>query len=153
MRVDFYQLGTVALEQVIAKLAEKLLGEEERLLVVAADDAQVARLERVLWEHGGATSFLPHGTAGGSEDSRQPVLLSTSPDAANRARNLLIADGHWREAALAFHRAFYVFGTDTLEEARATWRSLGGRDGIERHYWANEDGRWVEKAAAARPAA
>ncbi len=149
MRVDFYQLGAVPLEQVIASLSEKLLGQGERLLVVGSDDAQLARLDRLLWDQG-PTSFLPHGSAGGSEDARQPILLSTTPDAANRARNLLIADGSWREAALAFDRAFHLFDAETVEEARDAWRSLASRTDVERHYWANEDGRWVEKSAAAK---
>lgn len=151
MRADFYQLGSASLEQVLASLAEKLLKEGERLLVVSADNAQLARLDRLLWDHG-STSFLPHGISGESDDSRQPVLLSTDADAANRARNLLIADGKWREAALAFDRAFFLFGEDALEEAREAWRSLAGRDGVERHYWANENGRWVEKSSSRRPA-
>ena len=75
------------------------------------------------------------------------VLLSTNADASNGARNLLIADGRWREAALAFDRAFHLFDSQTLEDAREAWRSLAGRDGVERHYWANESGRWVEKAS------
>lgn len=149
VRVDFYQLGAVALEQVIASLSEKLLARDERLVVVAEDQALLARLDRLLWDHGPA-SFIPHGIAGGAEDSRQPVLLSTSPDAANRARNLLIADGIWREAALGFHRAFYLFGSDTLDVARSSWRSLAATDEAECHYWANEGGRWVEKASNAR---
>ena len=147
MRVDFYQLGAIPLEQVIASLAEKLLGQGERLLVVSGDDAQLARLDRVLWDQG-AASFLPHAIAGDSEDARQPVLLSADAEAANRARNLLIADGNWREAALSFDRAFYLFDQDTLEEARDAWRSLVGRDQVERHYWANEDGRWTEKSSS-----
>jgi DNA polymerase-3 subunit chi len=114
--------------------------------VVAEDGAQLGRLDRALWEQGPA-SFLPHAISGGSEDSRQPILLSTSPDAANRARNLLIADGKWRESALAFHRAFYLFGEETVEEAREAWRSLASRSEAERHYWANENGRWVEKSS------
>ena len=146
MRVDFYQLGAIPLEQVIASLAEKLLSSGERLLVVADDQAQVARLDRVLWDQG-SISFLPHGVEGGGEDSRQPILLSANPDAANRARNLLIADSRWREAARAFDRAFYVFDSATLQEAREAWRTLAERDGVERHYWANEDGRWTEKAS------
>lgn len=146
MRVDFYQLGAIPLEQVIAALSEKLLSNGERLLVVADDQAQLARLDRVLWDQGSA-SFLPHGVEGGAEDSRQPILLSANPDAANRARNLLIADGRWREAALAFDRAFYLFDSGTLQEAREAWRTLAARDGVERHYWANEDGRWTEKAS------
>jgi DNA polymerase-3 subunit chi len=151
VRVDFYQLGAVPLEEVIASIAERLLRQDERLLVVSGDNAQLARLDRILWDHG-AASFLPHGLAGESDDSRQPILLSADADAANRARNLLIADGIWREAALVFDRAFYLFGADTVEEARDAWRSLGGRDSIERHYWANEDGRWREKATVRLPA-
>ena len=147
MRVDFYQLAGMPLEQVIVSLAEKLLAQDERLLVVAEDEALLARLDRALWDQGPA-SFLPHGIAGGSEDSRQPVLLSTSPDASNRARNLLIADGNWREAALGFHRAFYLFDAATLDEARSAWRSVAAREDDEAHYWAHEGGRWVEKASS-----
>ena len=149
MRVDFYQLGTAPLEQVIATLGEKLLGQGERLLVVADDEALLARLDRTLWDQG-PTSFIPHGVAGGVDDSRQPILLSTSPDPANRARNLLVADGVWRDAALSFHRTFYVFDSNGLEQARSAWRSLADREGVERHYWAHEGGRWVEKASSAR---
>jgi DNA polymerase-3 subunit chi len=149
VRVDFYQLGAIPNEQVIGAISEKLLQGGERLLVLSDDEGQLARLDRMLWDQG-PSSFLPHGAAGGSEDSRQPVLLSTSPDAANRARNLLIAHGKWREAALAFDRAFYLFEADTLEDAREAWRSLLGLEEVERHYWANEDGRWVEKAATSR---
>ena len=147
MRVDFYQLGAAPLEQVIASLAEKLLEQGERLVIVADEEAPLARLDRVIWDQG-AASFIPHGLAGGAEDSRQPILLSTTPDASNRARNLLIADGKWRESALAFQRAFYLFDSDTLDEARSAWRSLAGRDQVERPYWANETGRWIEKSAS-----
>lgn len=152
MRVDFYQLGGRPPEQVIASLAEKLLAGGGRLLVVADDEAQLARLDRTLWDQEPA-SFIPHAVSGGSDDSRQPVLLSINPDAANRARNLLIADGRWRDAALAFDRAFYLFDADTLEDARSAWRTLGGRDNVEKHYWADENGRWREKAGDASQSA
>jgi DNA polymerase-3 subunit chi len=145
MQLDFYQLGGSAAEQVIASIAEKLVAQEGRLLIVADDEQFLARLDRMLWDQG-ATSFLPHGIAGGSDDSRQPVLLSTSPDAPNLARNLLIADGVWREAALAYDRAFYLFDDATLEGARLAWKLLAGRDSVERRYWAREGGKWVKKA-------
>ena len=145
MLVDFYQLGSTPVEQVIATLAGKLLAEEQRLLVVAADEAFLARLDRQLWDQG-PMSFLPHGLAGGSEDSRQPILLSTTPDAPNLARNMLIADGEWREAALAYDRAFFLFDSVSLESARLAWKLLAGREGVERRYWAQEDGKWVQKA-------
>jgi DNA polymerase III subunit chi len=149
VRVDFYQLGASPVEKVVASLGEKLLRSGERLLVVADDDARLARLDRMLWDMG-ETAFLPHGVAGGPADSRQPILLSKSLDSANRASNILIADGHWRDSALAFARAFYLFDTDRREDARGAWRSLAGRDEVERHYFAQEDGRWTEKAADSR---
>jgi DNA polymerase-3 subunit chi len=144
VRVDFYQLGGAPVEQVVAKLAQKLLDGGERLLVVASDEAFLARLDRLLWDTGGL-SFLPHGLAGRAEDSRQPILLSTTAEPANLARNLLIADGEWREAALNFQRAFYLFDTDTIRAAREAWKHLSGK-GVEPHYWVQDNGRWTEKA-------
>jgi len=145
MQVDFYQLAGTPSEQIIASIAEKVLDADGRLLIVADDEAYLAKLDRILWDRG-AGSFLPHGLAGGSDDSRQPILLSTSPDAPNQARNMLIADGAWREAALTYDRSFYLFDDATLEGARLAWKLLSGRDGIERRYWAQEAGKWVKKA-------
>ena len=145
MRVDFYQLGDQPPEAVIAALAAKVVAADERLLVVAEDESWLARLDRLLWTEGG-DSFLPHGLAGGVDDARQPVLLSTSEDAPNTARNMLIADGQWRESALSFDRAFYLFGGESLDGARLAWKLLSGREGVERRYWANEGGKWLHKA-------
>ena len=145
MQVDFYQLGTSAPEQVIAGIAEKVLAGDGRLLVLAEDEALLARLDRMLWD-AGPTSFLPHALAGGPDDARQPVLLSTSPDAPNEARNMLIADGQWRDAALTYDRSFYLFDAGSLEGARLAWKLLAGREAVERRYWAQEGGRWKQQA-------
>ena len=146
MQVDLYQLGRTPLEQVTYSIAQKLLSEGKTLLIVAADEGLLSKLDRMLWDHG-ATSFLPHGPSGGSDDARQPVLLSTSTDAPNLARNILIADGEWREAALTFDRAFHLFDAATLESARLAWKLLAGRESVERRYWAqDDDGRWVQKS-------
>jgi DNA polymerase-3 subunit chi len=145
VQVDFYQLAGTAPEQVIASIAEKVLAGEGRLLIVAEQEPFLARLDRLLWDSG-PTSFLPHGVAGGADDARQPILLSTSPDAPNNARNMLIADGQWRDAALSYDRSFYLFDSSTLEGARLAWKSLAGREGVERRYWAQVDGRWKQQA-------
>ena len=145
MQVDFYQLGATPAEQVIASIAEKLLAADARLLIVAEDEAFLARLDRMLWNNG-AVGFLPHGIAGGAEDARQPILLSTSADAPNNARNMLIADGQWRDAALTYDRSFYLFDSASLEGARLAWKLLAGREGVERRYWAQQDGKWVQKS-------
>jgi DNA polymerase-3 subunit chi len=145
MLVDFYQLGSISAEQVIVSIANRLLAEDGRLLLVSEDEAALGRLDRLLWDQD-PTSFIPHAIAGSSEDARQPILLSTGTDAPNLARNLLIADGQWREAALTYDRAFYLFDSSTLEGARLAWKLLAGREGVERRYWSNEGGRWVQKA-------
>jgi DNA polymerase-3 subunit chi len=145
LRIDFYQLGGAPAESIVATLAGKLLEEGQRLLVVAGEDTLLSRLDRQLWDQG-AASFLAHGIAGGSDDSRQPVLLSGTVDAPNLARNLLIADGEWRDAALGFERAFFLFDTDTLDAARLAWKLLAGGEEVERHYGANDGGKWVEKS-------
>jgi DNA polymerase-3 subunit chi len=145
MRVDFYQLGAAQPDGVIASIAGKLLEEGQRLLVVGSNEGMLARLDRQLWDQG-AASFLPHGLAGGADDTAQPILLSTGTDSPNLARNILIADGEWREAALAYDRAFYLFDEGTLEGARLAWKLLAGREGVERNYWALEDGRWTKKS-------
>jgi len=143
MQVDFYQLAGTPADQVIVSIAEKVLDSDGRLLIVAEDDAYLVRLDRQLWNEG--PSFLPHGLAGGTDDSRQPILLSTHPDAPNQARNMLIADGTWREAALSYDRSFYLFDNKTLEGARLAWKLLAGREGVDRRYWAHENGKWVKK--------
>jgi DNA polymerase-3 subunit chi len=145
VQVDFYQLGDVPLEQVIASISEKILAQDGRLIIVGSDEAALARLNRMMWDQG-PTSFIPHGLAGGADDARQPILLTTSPDAPNLARNILIADGEWREAALDYDRAFHLFDGETVEQARLAWKLLSGREGVERRYWRQEDGRWTRVA-------
>jgi DNA polymerase-3 subunit chi len=145
VQVDFYQLGGTPPEQVIGSLADKILAKDGRLLIVAADQPFLSRLDRILWDQGGS-SFLPHGIAGGADDARQPILLSTGTDAPNLARNMLIADGEWRDAALSYDRGFYLFDAPTLEGARLAWKLLAGRDGVERRYWAQDGGKWKQQA-------
>jgi DNA polymerase-3 subunit chi len=144
VKVDFYQLAGTPPEKVIASLAEKLLASDGRLIVIAEDENFLARLDRLLWDQGQA-SFLPHGLSGGADDARQPILLSRSPDAPNLARNMLIADGIWRDSALSYDRAFFLFEGAMVEEARSAWKSLAGREGVERRYFAQERGKWVKK--------
>ncbi|WP_010544575.1 DNA polymerase III subunit chi [Sphingomonas elodea] len=146
MQVDFYHLTLAPLDRVLPSIAEKVLGSGGRLLVVAADPAVRARIDQLLWTYNPA-SFLPHGEAGGDWDSEQPVLIADGTHPANDARNVALVDGVWREEALAFERAFHLFDEDSIVPARAAWRALGEREGVERRYWRqDENGRWAQIA-------
>nr|WP_295665682.1 DNA polymerase III subunit chi [Sphingomonas sp.] len=146
MQVDFYHLTVTPIDRALPQIAEKVLANGGRLLIVADSATQRASLDRLLWSYS-AESFLPHGEAGGERDATQPILLSASSDPANAARNIALVDGVWRDEALTFNRAFHFFDADRIGEARSAWKALAERDGVERNYWKqNENGRW-EKAA------
>jgi len=142
MRVDFYQLTRDPAEWVVPLLARSTLGAGERLLVVSDDADQLGRISAALWQRV-ADSFLAHGMAGGPHDARQPILLGSVPDPVNGARYCALADGQWREAD-GMNRVFLLFAPEHIDAARQTWRMLGQREGVERHYWRQDGGKWKE---------
>jgi DNA polymerase-3 subunit chi len=142
MRVDFYQLTRDPVEDVLPLIARNTLDTGARLLVVSEDEAQLGRVSAALWAKVPET-FLAHGRAGGTNDPRQPILLSDRPDPANGATFMALADGVWREAA-GLDRIFLLFPPDRIDDARDCWRMLGKRDGVERKYWRQDGGKWRE---------
>ncbi len=144
LKVDFYQLGATPAEGALPLIARNTLKAGERLLVLSADAMQLARISDALWAL--KDSFLAHGIAGGPHQERQPILLADTAAPANGARYIALADGVWREEALDFERAFLLFDGATIDAARATWRMLDGREGLERNFWRQEDGKWIKAA-------
>ncbi len=147
MRVDFYHLTRSGPDGIVPVLADKLVANGDRLLIVADDTLILEGLDNLLWT-AKPESFLPHALAGGegNDDAGEPVLLATDPtNPANGARAILIADGQWRDEALAYDRTFYLFDAATIDAARTAWKALGQKDGLERHYWKQDErGRWSE---------
>ena len=143
MRVDFYQLGRDPAEAVLPQIARNSLKAGERLLVVSGDGDQLGRISEGLWSRIPDT-FLAHGLEGGAHDARQPILLSGELAAGNGARFAALADGVWREGESAFERIFFLFDEVTLQAARDCWRMLGQREGVDRRFWKQQGGKWVE---------
>jgi len=142
MQVDFYHLDRAPLERVLPRIAERILESGGRLLIVCGDGKLAERLDTQLWNYS-PDSFLPHGRAGEAGEADQPILISTALDPLNRARNVALADGVWREETLGFERVFFFFNGETIVGARAAWRALAGREGIEPRYWKqDDDGKW-----------
>src|SRR3546814_4068005 len=74
------------------------------------------------------------------------MLLSQDCTAANGARHIALADGVWRDEALDFDRAFYFFDDDSIEGARASWRVLSKKEGVEPRFWRQEGRKWVKRS-------
>jgi DNA polymerase-3 subunit chi len=143
MQVDFYQLSHDPVERVLPVIAQRILDGGGRLLIVAADDARLESVSQALW-NATPESFLAHGMAGGDSPDIQPILLSADCTAANGARHIALVDGTWRDDALQFDRAFYFFDAESIDNARASWRILSKKEGVEPRFWRQDGRRWVQ---------
>jgi DNA polymerase-3 subunit chi len=143
MQVDFYQLSRDPVDKVLPAIAQRVIDGGGRLLVVAGDPAQLASVSAGLWQ-GSPTSFLAHGRADEERADIQPILLSSTCAAPNGARHIALADGVWREEALAFERAFYFFDAATIAGARESWRALSRRENVTPRFWKQEGRKWVQ---------
>lgn len=144
MKVDFWQLSRDPVDKVVALIAARVLGEGERLLVVADDPAQREAIARNLWE-ARPEAFLANGEAGEPHAARQPILLSAACAPENGASHVIFADGQWRDPA-GFARAFLLFDEATIDAARATWRGLDTGEGREKAFYRQDGGKWVKVA-------
>jgi DNA polymerase-3 subunit chi len=140
MKIDFWQSSHDPVEKVVAVLARRVLGEGERLLVVAADREQRGNLSRALWQ-AGPESFLANGESDAPGAAQQPILLSDVCEPLNLASHIAFADGQFRETE-GFVRAFVLFDDGSAPEARKAWRALDDRPGVERSLYRQEAGKW-----------
>ncbi|MEP2101832.1 MAG: DNA polymerase III subunit chi [Parasphingorhabdus sp.] len=143
MQVDFYHLTRDPAEKLVPILAQKTLDGGQRMLLVSSFVGQLEKLSKSLWQVS-STSFLAHGLAGNGKDEAQPILISGKCEATNGARFVALTDGEWRDEALTFDRAFYLFTAEQIDNARTTWRALSARDDVTPRYWKQDGGRWVE---------
>ena len=95
------------------------------------------------------SSFL--GTFGGT--STKQVVATVTPTPSSTSSQLLQTPVG-TVSLFGFKTPIpYPFGYERtgylvtdMDQAIAAWKLLAGRDGIERRYWAREDGKWVKKA-------
>jgi DNA polymerase-3 subunit chi len=144
-RVGFYLSGTTPVERVLPLIARAAKRQDQRMLVVAGDEALLERLDKALWEQC-PEDFLAHGRADAPHAERQPVLLSSECSAANGAPLVALADGQWREEAEAFDRALLFFDEAGKQAARGTWRLFDQREDVTREFYELENGKWVKRA-------
>ena len=141
MQVDFYQLTRDPAEKVLPAIAQRILDNKGRLLIISDDAGQLDAISAALWT-ARPDSFLAHAKSGEGDDALQPILLSQDTDAPNGAKFVALADGNWRSVTEDFERNFYLFPPEQTDNARSAWRTLG--DGVERRYWKQDGGKWVQ---------
>ncbi|MEL7011965.1 MAG: DNA polymerase III subunit chi [Pseudomonadota bacterium] len=145
----FYHLTQRPLEATLPTLLEKARGAGWRIAVRGVDRARMDWLDQKLWL-GPEEGFLPHGLAGGGHDARQPILLTTSAQAANEPNCVMTVDGAEITAAevTSLERVCVLFdGNDdaAVQTARGQWKSLTDA-GCSAQYWSEASGRWEKKA-------
>lgn len=143
-RVGFYLAVDTPVERLLPQIARKVLGDGDRLLVVAADAGLRQRIGEALWDDY-PEDFLAHGEAGEGHADRHPILLSESCEAANGARLVALADGQWRDEAEAFDRALLFFDEAGRGAARGVWSRFDGREEIVREFHEHDGSRWQKR--------
>ncbi|ASK88103.1 DNA polymerase III subunit chi [Sphingorhabdus sp. SMR4y] len=143
MQVDFYHLTRDPADKLVPMLASKSLDVGKRLLLLAPDEDRCATLSDALWS-ADPVSFLAHDLAGSEQEADQPILISDRCEAANGASYIVLSDGLWRDGALDFERAFFLFTPDQIDHARTVWRDMTARADVTPRYWKQDGGRWVE---------
>lgn len=151
MEVGFYHCTHQPALKIASRLAARAWESGQRLLITGTAE-RLQLLDKGLWVDDPA-SFLPHAMAGEAEDAEQPILLAETPvpengEAANSARLLMVLEVGLPVSFERFDRVLNLFddGTDAHTRARADWKAIGGRDGIQRVYWQqNERGGWEKR--------
>jgi DNA polymerase-3 subunit chi len=82
--------------------------------------------------------------SGSEQQAEQPILISDQCEPANGAPYIILSDGLWRDEALAFERAFFLFTAEQIDHARTVGRDLKAKDEVTPRYWKQDGGRWVE---------
>ena len=149
MEIMFYRLEGSSLETTVTTFAERTLQRGGRLALRGTGAARLDMIDAHLWTYRD-DAFLPHGQAGGAHDAEQPVLLTTGKEIANGAGTLLLVDGARLDIGELedFERVALIFdGGDpqATQDAREDWRAVAATDHTA-VFWAEEGGRWVEKA-------
>lgn len=147
--VLFYHLTASPVEQALPELLERALAREWRAVVRCGSQPALEMLDARLWTWRD-DAFLAHGTAAMGHAARQPVWLTCGGENPNGAQLLMLVAGARAEPAEAagFERVCLLFeaaDAEALAAAREDWRAVTAA-GLPARYWAQEGGRWVEKA-------
>jgi DNA polymerase III subunit chi len=149
--VLFYHLTASPVEQALPEILERALARGWRAVVRCGSEPALEMLDARLWTWRD-DAFLPHGTAAMGDAERQPIWLTCGDENPNGSQILVLVAGARAVPAEAagFERVCLLFeaaDAEALAAAREDWRAVTSA-GLPARYWAQESGRWVEKARA-----
>lgn len=146
--VWFYHLERTSLDQALPELLDKTLAKGWRAVVRAGSAERIEHLDGWLWSYRD-DSFLPHGVEGEANTARQPILLTTRTDNANKAQALFLIDGVEPGVLDGYTRCLVLFDgkdDDQLTLARRQWKGLKDA-GAALSYWKQRaEGGWEKQA-------
>lgn len=145
--IRFYHLERQNIDQALPGLLNKALEQGRRVVVKAANDSEIARLNDHLWTYD-PDSFLPHGTKREGFAKDQPVWLTTQDENPNGADVLILTQG----TETANHAAFTLCcemldGRDetAVAAARTRWKTYKDQ-GFAITYWQQGEKGWEKKS-------
>ena len=135
VKVEFINLAKLGmdLEAAAMRLAAFHYSQGRRVLLKAADQLAVERLDRELWRFE-PDSFIPHDQAGGPDEGDEPVLISSRTENLNRASVLIMLDPVEFEQVQGFNHLIYfvpVRQGPELEASRELYKKLRGHGQVE----------------------
>jgi len=151
--IAFYHHTNSTLEQTLPVLLEKSLARGWRVVVQAASEGRLRRIDKLLWSYR-PDSFLPHGAKTDPDPQTQPIYLTCEAENPNAADVRFFIEGARIGPALASgaaprERAVLLFSGEDEEElagARAQWKELRAAGHTLVYQQQDESGRWSEKA-------
>lgn len=152
----FYHVQKTPLEKVVTDLLGKVLQRGQKALFWLGDDAQIDYWSKVLWGVE-PPHILPHGQDGDDFADKQPIWLSTTPQAPNNADVLFVVDPAiesqtgcvWPYGAFALQCLVFDGRNPTLvEQARGFWaHTKKAQPELNLVYQQQDDaGKWQSKA-------
>ena len=146
--IRFYHLQKSSLEQTLPALISKAYGTGRKMVIRTQNASQREDINTLLWTYR-ADSFLPHGSEADEFADLQPIWVTDKDENPNAADILILTHGCAVSNDNAFDLVCDVFdGNDaeSLNAARARWKSLKDPD-VKLTYWQQtEQGAWEQKA-------
>ena len=142
--VNFYHLNTINIYLALAKLLDKALSQEQKILV-RTDSTRVAEeIDEFLWSYD-LPSFIPHSKVGDKNFKMSPIYITDEKNNPNNAEILFIISTPKLslEEILTFKRTFILFSNNDLEILNLIerfWLELENPE-VKRSYWVQEKKR------------